>query len=111
MANNPFEIPQTLRGLSEQNLKQAQTAYEQLTGFVTKATDAWIDSMPANSITAGFKDVHGRVMGFAMDNAEFGFCVRGQDLQRIDPPGGLDDSDAVCTRADASLRHADAAPF
>ena len=33
MADNPFEIPQTLRDVSEQNLKQARAAYEQLIGF------------------------------------------------------------------------------
>ena len=44
MADNPFEIPQTLRDVSEQNLrdvseqnlKQARGAYEQLMDFVTK---------------------------------------------------------------------------
>ena len=28
MADNPFEIPQNLRDMSEQNLKQAHAAYE-----------------------------------------------------------------------------------
>ena len=37
MADNPFEIPQALRDVSERNLKQAHAAYEQLTDFVTKA--------------------------------------------------------------------------
>ena len=41
MADNPFEIPQTLRDMSEQNLKEAHAAYEQFTDFMTKAMGAW----------------------------------------------------------------------
>ncbi len=78
MANYPFEIPHTLRDLSEQNLKQAHVAYEQLTGFVTKAVDAWMGAIPANPMTAGFKDVQGRVLDFAMDNAESAFAFAGK---------------------------------
>jgi hypothetical protein len=78
MANNPFEIPQTLRDLSEQNLKQAHDAYEQLTGFVTKAMDAWKGAMPANPMTAGFKDVQDRAMEIAMENAESAFTFAGK---------------------------------
>jgi hypothetical protein len=77
MADNPFEIPQTLRNLSEQNLKQAHAAYEQLSGFVTKAMDAWMGAMPANPMTAGFKDVQGRAMEIAMENAESAFTFAG----------------------------------
>ena len=39
MTNNPFEIPQALRDVSEHNLKQAHAAYEQLMAFVTKVMD------------------------------------------------------------------------
>ena len=34
MADNPFEISQALRDVSEQNLKQARAAYEQLVNFM-----------------------------------------------------------------------------
>jgi hypothetical protein len=78
MADNPFEIPQSLRDLSEQNLKQAHDAYEQLTGFVTKAMDAWKGAMPANPMTAGFKDVQDRAMEIAMENAESAFTFAGK---------------------------------
>ena len=40
MADNPFEIPQQMRDLAEQNIKQAHAAYEQLTDFATKAVGA-----------------------------------------------------------------------
>ncbi len=39
MTDNPFEIPQQMRDLAEQNIKQAHAAYEQLTDFVTKAIE------------------------------------------------------------------------
>ena len=78
MADNPFEIPQTLRNLSEQNLRQAHAAYEQFTDFVAKAMDAWKDAMPANSMTDGFKDVQGRAMDIALENAESAFTFAGK---------------------------------
>ena len=37
MADNPLEIPQAMRDAVEQNLKQAQAAYEQLMDFVTQS--------------------------------------------------------------------------
>ena len=70
MADNPLEIPQTLRDVSEQNLKQAHAAYEQLTDFATKATAAWTGVLPSNSMAAVFKDVEDRAMQIAMENAE-----------------------------------------
>ena len=35
VSDNQFEIPKAMRDLAEQNMKQAQTAYGQLTNFVT----------------------------------------------------------------------------
>ncbi len=78
MAVKSFEIPQTLRDLSEQSLKQTHAAYERLTDITTKAMGAWIDAMPANPMTAGFKDMQGRVMEFAVENAESAFTFAGK---------------------------------
>jgi hypothetical protein len=78
MANSPFEIPQTLRDLSEQNLKQAHAAYEQFTHFLAKAMEAWEGAMPENPMTAGFKDVQGRAMDIALENAESAFTFAGK---------------------------------
>ena len=78
MADNPFEIPQTLRDVSEQNLKQAHAAYEQLAAFVTKAMDAWMGAMPSNPATEGFKDVRDRAMEIAMENADSAFTFAGK---------------------------------
>ena len=69
MANNPFEIPQALRDVSEQNIKQAHAAYEQLTDFVTKAMGASMGAMLSNLMATGFKDVQGRV-GNSEEEAE-----------------------------------------
>ncbi len=86
--DSTFEIPQALRQVSEQNIRQAHAAYEQLTEFVTKAMGAWMESMPANPMAAGFKDIQGRAMEIAMENAESAFTFAGkisnaQNIQEI----------------------------
>ena len=78
MADNPFAIPQNLRDASEQNLKQAHAAYEQLMEFVTKAMEAWTDAIPPSPITSGFKNAQGQVMEFAKENAEAAFAFAGK---------------------------------
>ena len=70
MTDNPFEIPQSLRDASEQNLRQAHAAYKQLMDFVSKAMAAWMEVMPENAMTAGFKDVQDRAREIATENAE-----------------------------------------
>ena len=78
MADNPYEIPQALRDLSEQNVKQAHAAYEQLVEFMTKAMGAWMSAMPANPIAAGFQHMQDRAMKIAMENAEAAFTFGGK---------------------------------
>ena len=78
MADNPFEIPQTLGEASEQNLKHAHAAYEQLLAFVTKAVGAWTGALPSNPMAAVFKDVQDRAMHIAMENAESAFTFAGK---------------------------------
>ena len=78
MADNPLEIPQSLREVSEQNLKQAHAAYDQLMNFVAKATDAWMEAMPSDPVSAGFKEVRGRAVQFAKDNADCTFVFSGK---------------------------------
>ena len=75
MTDNPLEIPQALRVLSEQNLKQAHAAYEQLTAFVTKAMSTWTGALRSNPMAAVFKDVHGEALQIAMENAESVFTL------------------------------------
>ena len=70
MTENPFEIPQAVRDVSEQSLTQARAAYEQLMDFMTKTMGTWTDALPSNPMAAVFKDVQGRAMKIAMENAE-----------------------------------------
>jgi hypothetical protein len=88
MADNPFEIPQNMRDLAEQNMKQAHAAYDQLTDFVTKAMGAWMGAMPSNPVAAGFKDIQDRAVAMAKQNADTAFSVvekiaKAQNLQEI----------------------------
>ena len=75
MADTPFEIPQALRDVTEQNIKQAHTAYEQLTDFVTKAVGAWMGAMPASPMVASFKEVQDRAAEIAKKNADSAFAL------------------------------------
>jgi len=75
MADNPFEIPQQMRDLAEQNIKQAHAAYEQLTDFVTKAMGAWMGTMPASPMAAGLKEVQDRAVEIAKKNADSAFAL------------------------------------
>lgn len=106
MSDNPFEIPQPIRDMADQNMKQAHAAYEQLTNFVAQTMNSWMGAAPSSPMTSGFKDVHERAMDFAKDNAEFGILLRGKDLQRTDLPRDFAHSNAVCSRPDAGLRQA-----
>jgi hypothetical protein len=73
MADNPFEIPQQMRDLTEQNLKQAHAAYEQMTDFMTKSMSAWMGAMPATPVATGFKEVQDRAVEMAKKNADAAF--------------------------------------
>ena len=88
MADNPFEIPQALRDMSEQNLKQAHAAYEQLMDFMTKAMGASTGALPSNPMAAVLKDVQDRVAAMAKQNAESVFALvekiaKAQNFQEI----------------------------
>jgi len=78
MAENPVGIPQAMRDVSEQNLQQAHAAYKQLMDFVSKTMNAWMEAMPENAMSAGFKDMQGRAMDIAMENAESTFTFAGK---------------------------------
>jgi hypothetical protein len=88
MADNPFEIPQQMRDLTEQNLKQAHAAYEQLTDFMTKSMSAWMGALPANPAIAGFKEVQDRAVEMAKKGGDAAFTLadklsKSKDLQEI----------------------------
>ena len=88
MADNPFEIPQSMRDRAEQNIKQVHTAYEQLTDFVTKVIDAWMGAMPASPMVAGLKEVQDHAAEIAKKNADSAFALvekiaKSQNFQEI----------------------------
>ena len=71
MSDNQFEIPKAVRDLAEQNMKQAQTAYGQLTNFVTQAMNTWMGTMPANPMAINAKNVQDHAMEFLMLQMQF----------------------------------------
>ena len=78
MTKNPFEIPRALRQVSEQNVKQARAAYEQLMELMTKAMGPWMGAVPSNPLAAGFQHMQDRAMKIAMENAEAAFTFGGK---------------------------------
>jgi hypothetical protein len=78
MTDNSFEIPQTVRDRAEQNVKQAHAVYAQFAAFVTNAMDSWTDALPSHPIAAVFKDMQGRAMQIAKENAESVFTFAGK---------------------------------
>jgi len=78
MSDSPFEIPQSLREASEQNLRQAHAAYMQLMDFTSKAVDAWMEAMPENAMTASFKEVQDRAREIATENADATLAFAGK---------------------------------
>jgi hypothetical protein len=88
MADNPFPISQTLRDLAEQNTKHVHAMYEQLNDFATKAIGAWTGALPPSPVAAGFRDVQGRAVQIAKENAESAFALaekltKAQNFQEI----------------------------
>jgi len=78
MTDHAFEIPQNLRDMAEQNMKQARAAYGQITDLVTNTVRAWMTAAPANPMAAGFQDIQSRAMDFAKENAESIFALAGK---------------------------------
>ncbi len=75
MAQNPFEIPQQMRDLAEQNVEQARKAYGQMMDGMAQAMGMWSAAVPANEMTSGFKLVQERATRFAKQNADAGFAL------------------------------------
>ena len=47
----PFELPQQLRDLAENNVEQGRAAYAQFMDAMTQASSMWMGAMPANEMT------------------------------------------------------------
>ena len=86
--NEPFEIPQQLRELTERNVEQARVIYGQFMDAMTQATGMWLNAMPSNEITSRFEAVQKKAIRFAKQNAEAGFALanelaNAQDIQDV----------------------------
>ena len=86
--NDPFEIPQQLRELTERNVEQARVIYGQFMDAMTQATGMWLNAMPSNEITSRFEAVQKKAIRFAKQNAEAGFALanelaNAQDIQDV----------------------------
>jgi hypothetical protein len=85
--NQPFEIPQELRHLAEENVERARQLYLQFMDGVTQAMAAW--SAPSSGMMApGFQEVRERAAKFAKENAEAAFKLakevsQAKDLQEL----------------------------
>ena len=72
--NQPFEMPQQLRELTEKNVEQARATYAQFMDAMMQAVSVW-STAPSNVMTSGFKDVQELAIRFAKENAEAGFAL------------------------------------
>jgi hypothetical protein len=104
MAGTPFEIPQALRNVTEQNIKQAHAAYEQLTDFVTKAVGAWMGAMPASPVAAGFNEFQDRAAEITKKNADSAFAL----VEKIAKAQNFQEILTLHSRPDESVHHANA---
>ena len=75
MVQNPLEMPKQIRDVAEKNVEQARAFFGQYMDAMTKAMGMWSKSMPENKMTAGFKAVQDRAVGFAKQNAEAGLAL------------------------------------
>ena len=84
--DQPFEIPQQMRQLWENNLEQARAACSQFIDAMAQASGLWATTMPTSEMTSGFKAIQEQTIRFAKENAEtyFAFAselAKARDLQ------------------------------
>ena len=65
----PFDIPQELRQLAEENVERAHQLYLQFIENVAQTMVAWA-TPSVDTITPGFNKVRARAVRFAKENAE-----------------------------------------
>ena len=88
MTQNPFELPQQMRDLAENNVEQARVAFDQFMEAITQAMGMWSSGLASNEMTSGFKIVQDRAIRFAKQNAEAGFALasdltNAKDIQEV----------------------------
>ena len=85
--NQPFDIPQELRQLAEQNVERVRQLYLQFIEGVAQTMAVW-GTPSSNSITPGFSRVRARTVKFAKENADAAFklareVAKAKDLQEL----------------------------
>ena len=85
--NKPFEIPQELRQLAEENVERARQLYLQFIESVAQTMAVW-GMPPSDTITPGFNRVRVRAVSFAKENADAAFKLarefaNAKDLQEL----------------------------
>jgi hypothetical protein len=85
--NQPFEIPQELRQLAEENVERARQLYLQFMDGVGRAMATW-SAASSDVITPGFHEVQERAVKLANENADAAFTLakevaKAKDLQEL----------------------------
>jgi len=83
----PFDIPQELRQLAEENVERAHQLYLQFIENVAQTMVAWA-TPSLDTITPGFNKVRARAVRFAKENADAAFklareVANAKDLQEL----------------------------
>jgi len=85
--DQPFEIPQELRRLAEENVERARQLYLQFMDGVGQAIATW-SSASSGAIAPGFREVQERAVKLANENADAAFklakdVAQAKDLQDL----------------------------
>ena len=85
--DQPFEIPQELRRLAEENVERARQLYLQFMDGVGQAMATWSSASP-DAIAPGFREVQERAVKLANENADAAFklakdVAQAKDLQDL----------------------------
>ena len=85
--DQPFEIPQELRRLAEENVERARQLYLQFMAGVGQAMATW-SSASSDAIAPGFREVQERAVKLANENADAAFklakdVAQAKDLQDL----------------------------
>ena len=85
--NQPFDIPQELRKLAEQNVEKARQLYLQFIEGVAQTMAIWAASA-SGSISPGFNRMRARTVKFARENADAAFklardVAKAKDIQEL----------------------------
>ena len=84
-----FDMPQQLRDLAGKNVEQGRAAYAQFMDAMVKASTMWLDAMPINDMTSGFKALQERGLRFAKQNSDAYFDVAGKLASAKDAQGAF----------------------